>query len=363
MEQTLGRPITSHSANEIAEVCGFGPATDRPVGRVDCVLSGITGKPLRYFTPDPLPELLRRARLVAGPERCEVEPLLAVLLVREAARNTSTRVIDLPQARRFLGVLQNNNYFPTHSDLVSLAKAVNPKIQGLREEIIFVGGVVPTSSRHIYAPHAALPELMHSLVEGLAGDDIQSCDPLVASVIVGAFCGYAHPFVDGNGRWSRLVSASTARTRTMLWPAMVGAAFQNACKTPLSERILPEATSSGLRGYLVAALRFEKALFKELSARAVLDCAMQITGVLKGAAGSQPAVYASLARLYATGRLPITELKKDFGLSDRAANGLAQKAVAGVSGMVGVEGVFLDAGRLVQELDAGMEQATKTVFG
>jgi hypothetical protein len=42
----------------------FESAIDQPAGRTDAIPSSATGKILRYFTPDPLTDLLDRAQMV-----------------------------------------------------------------------------------------------------------------------------------------------------------------------------------------------------------------------------------------------------------------------------------------------------------
>ena len=339
----------------------FRPAIDRPAGRIDCVPSGVTGKPLRYFTPDPLPDLLERTRTEPA-TRPRLDPLLALILIRAAARNTTTGDVDLPQARRFLELLRKAAARPTVDDLIELARSIHPRIDGIRQEIIFVGGMVPSSARHIYAPYAAIRDLMEALAEGLNSDESRRGDPLIVSATVGAFCVYLHPFVDGNGRWSRLVSASTAATRDAQWPAMVGVAFQNACKSPLSKRVLPDATTGGLREYLQSALRFETLLMRELSDSGALSRAAQLTEVFAAATPSQRAQYEVLGRLFATGRLPLAEARASLGLSQRAVDGLMQKTVSAVAPTADVHSALLDAGQLIAQIDASVERAAHDTF-
>lgn len=228
----------------------FPTAIDRPAGRFEGSVSGITGQPLRYFIPDPLPELLRRCggfkhRRKAGQNDIPT----ALLLARAAARRGIAGRVDESQARRFCELIIGARNCSSVDTMKRLGAEIRSRNDGFREEIAYAGGNVASAAKIIFAPHGCIPELFYSLSEGFDGITVDD-DPGLVAAITGFFCVRMHPFLDGNGRWSRLIAATAGMRAGSITPAMSSVVFQNCAKQDLVDAVWEEACNSGLREYL-----------------------------------------------------------------------------------------------------------------
>jgi Fic family protein len=61
---------------------------------------------------------------------------------------------------------------------------------------------------HMGAPPERLPQLMRGYIQFVNGPDLNSLSPIIHALIAHFFITTIHPFSDGNGRVSRLVSAA-----------------------------------------------------------------------------------------------------------------------------------------------------------
>lgn len=76
---------------------------------------------------------------------------------------------------------------------------VDPIASGVfRDEKVFVGS-------HIPPPHDEVPQLMEAYVEWLNSEEAQNMHPIRYAAIAHYKLVDIHPFVDGNGRTSRLI--------------------------------------------------------------------------------------------------------------------------------------------------------------
>lgn len=318
----------STAGHRLAEQLGFGPNIDQPAGYFSGVASGITGNTLRYFTPDPLPDLLHRATTPGWKIRSERNGSAALLLLRAASRRPSETEPNFGQAQRIMSVLFEGRRFQSLEALIQLGGSISSKASQIREEIIFVGGPISSTARHIYAPYGALPDLMQSLVEGLHSQSVSECDPLVATAMVAAYCNYMHPFKDGNGRWARVVALSSAATNAHAWPSMTMLVFLNAARTKLTNEIFPQAATSGFRSYLRAASIFEDALTAELESAGAFEAATVVGELLQGAAKQQVKWRFFASKLFVSGRIEIEMFRQSCGVSKRVADGFADRMSA-----------------------------------
>ncbi|MEZ0470476.1 Fic family protein [Luteimonas salinilitoris] len=281
-----------------------------------------------------------------------------MLLLRAATRDSSGS-IDIGQARRFIGVMFGERQFHL-ARFLELAKEITPKAMELRNEIVFSGSVVPSSAEIIYPPDDVLPELLRSLEAGFASEDIINLDPLLRSVIVGLYCVHIHPFLDGNGRWSRLMASYSAHQASDIWPAMAGVAFMNSCKEMLAKKIWPEARIQGLRKYLELAVEFERALENELSTTGLIDLFDTFSRALVGGSVEKRKRIHLLGGMLISGVLPMAALRSTLNLSSRAAEGRMRSA-ASVGAMIHFDGEKLNAEAYSKELDFTIEKAVKII--
>lgn len=259
-----------------------------PVGRFDTIQSSITGKLLRYFTPNPLPDLIREwGRPAKPPSRLpgENDTAIALLLMRPAAAHAPTNSYDLHQAQRFGEVIFGRLQVDSPSGLISLGTTISPKVGGLREEIVFSGGPNASQANHIFAPYGALPEQIGYFSRGIKTVP-SSIDPGIGANIVG-FCGaHLHPFTDGNGRWSRLLAAQSAKRVGNPAAGLLSAAFQSWCKEFLTQDIWPASRHQGLELYLDIGEQFETAALGALQASEATTAARKVLALIKSHAPS-----------------------------------------------------------------------------
>lgn len=321
---------------------------DCPAGRTDSAPSGATGELLRYFTPDALPDLLHRARSKAPSQTSSrtFGRLDSLAFARAASRRGATGDVDRVQAARLCEAAAASPREFTADDLQGLAGGITGRSTLIRQEIVFSGGRTAGRADHVYAPHGALPELMQSLVTGLA-QRFEEVNPAHRAAVIGFFCIHAHPFRDGNGRWSRLVTAGSARDSEGLMPSMVSAAFQATCNRELSKHVWAATRVRGLRGYLELASRFDQRVHAECDGSGVHNVIGDINREIGRVSSSRTGAVAAIKALWSNASLEGEDLRLKLGVSSRSAAGLVQRLcdahanfVSGQSGQLSVAGIL-----------------------
>lgn len=335
-----------HSTNQselASEEWGeFPSAIDRPAGRTDNVISAVTRQPLRYFTPDPLSELLDRCGGVQKPRSLPLNDGLAFMLSRVASRRGINGEVDALHAERFCGLIAKRLKLDSYGALLKLGNAISPRNRGLREEIMFSGGYIASSARTIFAPHALLPDLMSGLLIELQGHGRRRIDPALAAAITGFYCVSMHPFMDGNGRWSRLAAAAYGMSTGGTLAPMINAVFQNVAKAELVSNVWASARASGgLRTYMNATWRFEDAMLNTLEVSGALDALTGISTELELQAPGRRPYQEAMTILGVEGAIPIARFRTLFGQSQRAHGGMLARLHD-----VGKDFIALDAGHL-----------------
>lgn len=302
-------------------VCVEPEARSSATGRVDIGFSAVTGKELRYFTPEPLSDLLRRA---SCPGR--VDPQLAVpratplLLIRAASIHGLKRKPDPAQAQRFGEMLLGYNNYRTAAEHIGLGAQVCRRSIGLRQEIAFAGSANASTAAHIFAPHDLLPELMKSLDQVMRNPP--PLNPTDVASLVGFYCTLVHPFPDGNGRFARLLSLQAAIDLGSPLSGMISAVFQAACRNELADRIWPEMMLDGPAQYLRAATLFEKTLGMMLVQRNLLQESSEVVSALKGRGRNNREFSCVAVALFASGAISTALVRTQFGMSKKAMVGL-----------------------------------------
>ncbi|WP_189644663.1 Fic family protein [Luteimonas gilva] len=327
---------------------------DQPPGRVDNVPSAITGLPLRYFTPDPLTVLLDRCRPTAGAVPVVQDPRLedaGLLLIASSSRRGPSGGVDFAQAMRFAEILTGLKQLDTLDEIVNAGRTLSTRVTGLRDEIVFSGGPTASDAHLVYALPASLRQLLVSLEAGLAGLNESPLDPAIVVGVTGFFCIHLHPFVDANGRWSRLVMASVGARRKAGWPAMVQTSLQNACKREFGERIWPEARANGLKNYLLLVHRFEQELTGRLHGSEILHALSTITGEINRQARTRSARQTTIAELFSKNSVSVHKLREKFGSSAKSMAGFLDR-VTSYSTIVRVEKDMLSIQGLIDASEA-----------
>lgn len=298
---------------------------DRPAGRVEGIVSGITGDPIRYFIPDPLAQLIERSRAGIKPRAVlQNETAVAVCLTRPASTRGIGFVVDPEQALRFGRLLINRRPYRTREQLLALGKEISRKSHQYREEIIYAGAAVASAAKVVFAPYPLIPNLMEGLFDA-ASRDWPEVDPTVLTAVAGFYGVSVHPFIDGNGRWSRLVAASIGLTSGQVLPAMVNVTFQNACKAELADLVWPQARSYGLRRYIEVSWRFEEVFMEKLQSSGAVESAINLGDTLKRSATHLRNHQEAVIELHGRGEIPLQRLRALYGMSARAFDGLIER--------------------------------------
>lgn len=287
---------------------------DRPTGRSDAVTSGITGGILRYFTPDPLPDLL--ARCVRANDAMPTESQSAYGLALALAGPASLRhgKIEHRLAALYCDVVTNNIRFPDKQSLILLGQQGNSRGNRLRREMVYADALIPTMARQIYAHHDQLPELLDSLWVGFRQPN--SVDGVAHAAVTGFFCAQVHPFLDGNGRWSRLVAAAAAARVGRPVDAMLCALYLNLCKDVLTKQVWPATRAYGLRAYIDSAHKFTEAFSAVADPRSIAVIESLNEALMRLAPNARLGSR-MMCRLYSHGELPMDVVKHELNLSSK----------------------------------------------
>lgn len=300
---------------------------DIPPGRTDRVVSGITGKPLVYFTPDPLPELLGRFLSSSTAPLPTPEGTDAAFLLARSAAQRNIGGIDINLATCFCEILSDTRQLATTADIFRTGATLSPRSASLRQEIVFSGGPIASFSDQIFAPPSELPRLMQALadtMEGLTNGD-GHVNPILLAAIVGFYSVHTHPFLDANGRWSRLQSAYAAKTVGSPLTALISATMQSSARNRLAKEIWPATRRLGFRDYFVFAVRYHEAFLQKM--RPTLLIASQVHKELKKSISNKRAMTATMIELHTTGRLALSDLRTRASLSMKAASGVASRII------------------------------------
>ena len=240
---------------------------DTPPGRLDFAHSAATGRTLAYFTPDPLSQLLdryaRKGSITTTTTDEGEERALILLFSLASASHDATGCVDAAQAKRLTDSSFGRLVCPDSRAAIALAKEISPRVQGLRSEVVFAGARNASAAVHVFAPHEAVSRQFEGFINAARCPPHGAHPSDVAAIT--AFCGiHLHPFLDGNGRWSRLIAAQAAATAGSGASGAIAAAFQLQCKTLLTKFIWPQARASGLSRYLAISSAFERYVRKTL---------------------------------------------------------------------------------------------------
>lgn len=325
---------------------------DSPSGRTESVLSSINGELLSYFTPHPLQELLDRSRVHRELPTFSrnVSLGLSLALARVASKRGLAGEVDKAQAARLCAAITGQRQFCRLEDILALGGEISPKAKELREEIVFAGARVASRSRRIFAPYGALPELMRQL-EAVACLSTPESDPAALVAIAGFYCTAMHPFMDGNGRWTRVVAASIGAKAGAPLLASINVVMQNVCKKELADWIWPQVEAMGMRNYLGMSLQFERELISGFRQSGVLEFMEPLVQQSLAACRARGDCEKIITRLLVHLEIPRDEIRELLGSSNRSTNGWIERIERASQGLLVFENDRLRATELALRID------------
>ena len=132
---------------------------------------------------------------------------------------------------------------------------------------------------------------------------------------------HVHPFVDGNGRWTRLLAARIGAARGELVSGVAHACLLQLGKPVLVEHHWPHARSHGLGGYLARCRAFEGRVLERLRSGALRESMAALHAGVAATVVSPSLRVGLLADLLAHGRIRRNDLKRVAAMSSRALDG------------------------------------------
>lgn len=335
----------------------------RAAGEFGCIPSAVSGHPLHYFTPSPLHNLLQRCQLPTVERSSDLSGrYVGLALVREASRYGAATAVDKGQALRFSRLFsRQQTAYKSAGDLVDVARKISGAEIHLRQEIVFAGGRTASQAQHIFAPHPVLPELMENLLQVL-NDNLTEIDPAVITAVTGFFAVHAHPFLDANGRWARLIATSAGLKRDPSFPAIANAVFQNACKAELADNVWPNSRANGLRDYLELSFEFEHALSRRLIESGAKDIISRINFEIETTSNNNRDLETILFNLYSFGEVRLEEVKNVLGISSRVLDGLSTRLIMACGSVKITSEGMLNIHRILETVGESTLQAKHDTF-
>lgn len=333
---------------------------DRPAGRVDVLPSAISGRFLRYVTPEPLEALFSRCATVEPVPVEEQSVACSLALLAAAARTTTHGMQARREMSRWASMLLRREPSPsTKKEFIDLARDIDPANAQIRNEIVFSGGRTSSSSDHVFPAHQELPQLLEQLASGLASRN-ENLSPLARAALIHFFSVSIHPFIDGNGRWAKAVTLRDAAGRNSHWSGAVAVAYNLVSKDRIVKHESPEAITSGLRTHVLRLMEYEIRLKSKLRERGLLDGFSSLGAILAKRARGR-----SLAALYVRALFDgeiCTDDIRSVGVSDRVARGVCC-AILRLSPTLVREGPDGSASMmsLIQTVETAVQEAAEDV--
>lgn len=320
---------------------------DKPAASEIAVPSSITGNILRFHTPIRLSELLARAACQEPASSPTFGRWLQLALLVLASRRGASRESDLAQLSRLRDIQESRRSLSSTADLLALAFEIDARNKGLREATAYAGGPTSSQAHLIYTPHSAIGPLFEDLAKCSAMPD-PGVDGGAATSITMFFCTHLHPFIDGNGRWSRIVALSMGAKSS--FPAALGALiYQQSILHGSANDVWEDVRRFGLRTYLDRSSRYVKHLCQDLLG-AEMEAVAEALGQAIVARSRNPSHAKSVFARLLLGPVSVASLKKDLGLSERSALGLLNDLTSRNGSLVRVDAHSVSARQFIDEL-------------
>lgn len=303
----------------------LGSGLDIPTAHFDIVPSGVTGKPLRYVTPESLSELLDRCQSYVTIEHSESpDAALVAWLLPIAAYRASVGLIDAQQALLLGQVAYRHSDYRTHASMLELGARIHPAARSLREEIAFSGARSASEANHLYTPHDRVPALVAELVEILRKPP-SKLDPAIFAAVVGFYCSCVHPFKNGNGRWARIMTMQAGMAAGSSVAGAVACSYLAMFYAELAGTIWPGSYVNGLRRYLSIFNSFKNELCIKINISRKKLAIQDLLEVLESCARSRREYEGIVIRVFAHNALDLNDIKLSCGMSTRRLQGLIER--------------------------------------
>ncbi len=301
---------------------------DIPTAHIDVVPSGVTGKLLRYVTPDRLSSLLERCQSCAAVEYSgNSDSAFVAWLLPIGAYRASTGLIDTNQAFLLGQVAYRHVDYRTCTSMLELGGRMHPAAKALREEIAFSGARSASEANHVYTPHDRLPALFEELAEVLR-EPPAKLDPAVFAAVVGFYCSCLHPFKDGNGRWARIMTMQAGVAAGGSVAGAIACAYLAMFYAELAGTIWPASFANGLRRYLSLFSRFRDELRSRIDTSEQKQAIQDLLAALESCARSRREYERLLIRVFSHNALDLQDIKQSCGLSTRRLQGFTERIEA-----------------------------------
>lgn len=244
-------------------------------------------------------------------------------------------------------------------ELLELGRSISSRASAPRAEIVFTGAKTAALAEHVYAPHDTVPMLLETLVEDLKTIP-DGIDSAVLTAVIGFYCARTHPFLDGNGRWSRTVAASNAHSEEDSLPSIINIAFQRVCEREISTRIWPRSQRSGLRSYIEAAIEFEGLVVDEMDKAGFCELFQEFCIEIYGR-GSFKSSRKVIAELVCSGSIEIERMRDACGISNRIVKGLRDR-FENASGFIRFEGGKISIEAMLRRVSEILDESKIIIF-
>lgn len=184
---------------QVVGACGYAP-----LGWRTTLQSMRPGDSLRYFTPIPFSEMVNRLQRKVQPPTsasfrdCAFAASVYGRVARQRASNTTDFDNLIKQHHECVPVLPFTKTNPVADCFAKFGGNT------WRSELVYTGD---NEERYLYALEEKISPLMADLVQTLSGD-LKKISPLELSALTLFYINSVHPYVDGNGRASRLAVIS-----------------------------------------------------------------------------------------------------------------------------------------------------------
>jgi len=332
-------------------------ARNAPIGEHLIVRSQLTGQPLTYFVPYPITQLA--AQLKPSSAGTSVPSPMALWLLIPFLCRRNCRVpgfIEPAMIRAHAALMAGQLVLQSIEDLAGLAAGLDPKVRGLRQQICYAGGKTPSAAQRIYAPASDLPTLMDALLEFLQRNDLTQWDALEVAVLTEEYAVRTHPFVDGNGRWSRVLAVYAGARSGDRWSGAAAAIFSKAA-WELARPLLESASNRGLAPYFETVRLFSDTLYAAAVKRGLVADIERLGFILDTAITTPASRHRLLAEFLARGTLHADVVQRGLACSQKKAAGVIDGiATSGIT-WVHRSGPTLSCAALHAAMNERIEQA------
>lgn len=297
-----------------------GPMSYVPLGWSSVVPGIREGHPLRYFTPAPLSSLIEyvhSVERVEEPRASFSDEALACLIYGAVIRGRFDNSF-MPRMREgavalYRDYILDRRSIRTRDQLISIAvRLTGVHASHLREEIVYAGPVAHPDSL-LFAREDAVASLVDDLIEVLATLDETYDASDLSAIVMFCFLGI-HPFLDGNGRTARFLSAYAASRQSATLSGALLAGIQYWHRAWF-ESVATEARDAGMSSYLIACKAMTSSAMSSLGEAGLLSQVERIDRLIPTLEANATNVRRLLLEGLLTGAISMRSLRRYGGLA------------------------------------------------